>query len=115
MELLSSVKIVIFSGSKAVGKDFFSIGLIIILLEDLSAGLDYSPDASEVVLYEKVRLVDEAAVTQLFPDDPSFGEGRAFEDESAVVVVDVEAEGSGVLVASPFKARKENFAETLFN
>ena len=50
MQLLSAIKVVIFSGSKSIGDDFFSVRLIIILLEDLPIGLYYSPDTAEMVL-----------------------------------------------------------------
>ena len=56
-----------------------------------------------MILDEEVRLVDEDAVIQSFPDDPSFREGRIFEYEGAIVVVDIEPEGPCVLVSSPFK------------
>ena len=96
----------------AIG-DFFTVGLIIILLEDFSVSFDNSSYAAEMVLDEEVGLEDEDAVIQFFPDDPSFGEGRAFEDECAVVVVDEESEGSGVLTSSSFPSREESLSETL--
>jgi len=56
LELLSAIKVIIFSGSMTVGKDFFSIRLIIILLEDFSVSFDNSPYAAEMVLDEEVGL-----------------------------------------------------------
>lgn len=66
-----------------------------------------------MVLDEEPGLEDEATVTQFFPDDSTFGECNAFEDECAVVVVDEESEGSGVLTSSSFPSREESLSETL--
>jgi hypothetical protein len=93
LELLSAIKVVIISGKVVAIGDFFSVWLEIILLEDLPVSFDDGPYAAEMVLDEEVRLEGEATVTQFFPDDSTFGECDAFEDECAVVVVDIEAEG----------------------
>jgi hypothetical protein len=82
LELLSAIKVIIFSGSMTVGKDFFTVWLIIVLLENLPVGFDDSPDASEMVLDEEAWLEGEATVTQFFPDE--------------------ESEGSSVLISSSF-------------
>ena len=71
-----------------------------VLLEDLPVSFDDGPYAAEMVLDEEAWLEGEATVTQFFPDDSTFGECNAFEDECAVVVVDEESEGSGVDIAS---------------
>ena len=56
-----------------VGKDFFTVWLIIVLLENLPVSFDNISYAAEMVLDEEVWLEDEDAVIQFFPDEESEG------------------------------------------
>ena len=76
-----------------VGKDFFTVWLIIVLLENLPVSFDNISYAAEMVLDEEVWLEDEDAVIQFFPDE--------------------ESEGSSVLISSSFPSREESLSETL--
>jgi len=75
LELLSAIKVIIISGKVVAVGDFFSVGLKIVLLEDLPVSFDDRPYAAEMVLDEEAWLEGEATVTQFFPDEESEGSG----------------------------------------